>query len=225
MLIPAVCAVAIWAIQRSFNRIIPFILALIGALALIGLVRVVRQFGIGNSDGQSSGFNPLAGIEEMGFSLRVLSTTVTWHEIWGEPYSYGITYLSSLIRNFESFMRIDSLNGAPDYRIMGTELSDRVGAIGGSMIAEAHHNFGPWGIILILCSFGLVIGYFSITAKGATRTAFLGVLMVLFLMHVRNSFTPIPFWAFIGLLVILILRKLPNSFWETMKLDSLSQRS
>lgn len=201
VLTPAVCAVAIWASIHRFNRFLPFVFLLVGALAGISGIRVFRQFGLGGASDAAFDVTPLAAIEEMGFSLRVVFTTVTWHEIWDEPYSYGITYVSSIVRRFESLLGVVQPSG-PDYRIMGTEISHRVGSIGGSMIAEAHHNFGVIGIITILFGLGLLIGFFTQMARTTTNIAILGVVMVLFLMHVRNSFTPIPFWLIIGLLCI-----------------------
>ncbi|GGO21873.1 hypothetical protein GCM10010980_23430 [Corynebacterium marinum] len=177
-------------------------------MSIVSLVRQLRKTGLGEFDFTGAILSPISAVEEMGFSLRVLHTTISWHEIRNEPFYGGVTYMAPFLRFVEGILGFNRLEGQPDYRLMNIEIGERVGQIGGSIIGEAHHNFGFLGIMCVLLAVGVLIGFLTLKARTALVLALLGVITVLFLMHVRNSFAPIPFWFGVGILFVGIAKLL-----------------
>ncbi|AJK69391.1 O-antigen polysaccharide polymerase Wzy [Corynebacterium marinum] len=208
VLIPAVAAAAMWAKFRGVRNSWIFVFGLIGVLSIVSLVRQLRKTGLGEFDFTGAILSPISAVEEMGFSLRVLHTTISWHEIRNEPFYGGVTYMAPFLRFVEGILGFNRLEGQPDYRLMNIEIGERVGQIGGSIIGEAHHNFGFLGIMCVLLAVGVLIGFLTLKARTALVLALLGVITVLFLMHVRNSFAPIPFWFGVGILFVGIAKLL-----------------
>jgi O-antigen polysaccharide polymerase Wzy len=168
-------------------------------LVLIGLVRQTRLTGFAGS-GRSSVGSPLDALAEMGYSLRPTTTVLGWHSA-GEPFREGVTLIAVPLRFLE---RLTGWHGGPpafDDRLFNAEISDRVGPIGGSPIAEGYHNFGVLGVVLLMAVIGFVLGRLERLPCTAWGTAVVGAVLLPMLVQVRNSFAPVPVQLALGLLL------------------------
>lgn len=202
-LFPIVAALAVYIrCHKTPSPKFMVVVVLIG-LITISAVQQVRSQGLGSTSLDSVSASPIKAIEEMGYSARVLVTTIGWHEAAHEPYLSGATYIAPLERGIAGILELPRVEAESDFRLMNVEIASRVGAIGGSIIAEAHHNFGQLGSMLVLGMVGLVASRLSIFPPRPLPLALLGVMASLLLMHVRNSFAPIFAWGTGGLVLIL----------------------
>lgn len=167
--------------------------AIVGGLVVlvgIGIVRQTRLTGIALPSVTSILAAPLDAVAEMGFSLRPVVVVLGWHGS-GEPFRDGSTLIAVPLRFIETL--IGGPGGLPAYddRLFNVEILRRVGPIGGSPVAEAYHNFGTVGVVLLLAALGVMVGRIERgpnTALGAARVA----LLVPLLLQIRNSFAPVP---------------------------------
>lgn len=213
VLIPAVAAVPVLFrdprnralegfVRRPAARV-AMAAALIVLLIGISLVQQVRQSGI-QSLGRPADHrvSALAAVQEMGYTVRVVATSISWHENLHEPYARGATYLAPLTRPVQRALGLPRLDAKSDFGLMNVEIATRIGPIGGSMIGEAHHNFGRAGAVGMLMLVGALASVVDRPRMGAWRTAWLGAVGLLTLMHVRNSFAPMVAWALASALAI-----------------------
>ena len=84
---------------------------------------------------------------------------------------------------------------------MNVEIADRVGPIGGSMIAEAEHNFGLLGVVIIMGLVGAAAAGGTSRRRSAWAQVVMGIIGLLALMHVRNSFAPLFVWGSAALML------------------------
>jgi O-antigen/teichoic acid export membrane protein len=76
---------------------------------------------------------------------------------------------------------------------MSTQVAERVGDVGGSIVAEAYHNFTVFGMLVLLLLCGLGLGWVNERARrGGAWLAAAGVSGYVFLLLVRNSFAQVP---------------------------------
>ena len=178
-------------------------LAVIGLLVGISFVQQVRIAGIQALSGGSTHVeaSALDAVDEMGHSIRVVITSLEWHEDLQEPYLLGETYYSPPIRAFARLMGADREEAATGYSLMNVEIADRVGPIGGSMIAEAEHNFGLPGVVLIMGLVGAAAAGGNSRRRSAWAQVVMGIVGLLALMHVRNSFAPLFVWGSAALML------------------------
>src|SRR5699024_3301914 len=117
------------------------------------------------------------------------------------------TYLVPIQRIFQRVLWLERIPGDQDYGLMNVEVADRVGQIGGSMLGEAHHNFGAIGIMFVLFIVGFTAALFQTRKATPLSLALTGLVAGPALMHVRNSFAPIVSWVLIagGLLITAFL--------------------
>lgn len=198
-LIPLVGALAVYSRHAKMPRARVFVVVSIAVLIAIAAVAQIRASGLLNSSSVNVSATPLKAIEEMGFSIRPLVVSIDWHEHAREPYKFGATYWAPFERGIAGLAGASQLPANEDYRLMNVEIADRVGQIGGSIIAEAHHNFGSLGVAGVMSLTGLAVGLMARGNGGPRGEALLGIFAILLLMHVRNSFAPLPAWGFFGL--------------------------
>lgn len=211
--IPVLGAIVAWAASPTSSRLRAWLLsprgvvaagiALLVALNGISLVQQVRLAGLAALNPSQVAARPIDAVEEMGFTLRVVTVSRQWHDDNQEPFLDGATYWATLDRSLTPALGLFRLPATSDPRLMNVEIDRRVGAIGGSMIAEAHHNFAAPGTFVVLALFGAAAGAVS-RPRGAWTAALAGPLSVLELMHVRNSFAPIPMWAGAAALILAV---------------------
>jgi O-antigen polysaccharide polymerase Wzy len=196
--IPLIAAVGVLGCTHSMPRARGFWLAAAGVLIAISVVSQVRVHGVANTTASDIALSPVAAVEEMGHSIRPLTVSVGWHEGGRRPYLWGATYVAPLDRQVRRLLGLPVRATADDFRLMNVEVAARIGAIGGSTIAEAHHNGGVPGVLIVMTLIGGLAGRLFAEKRSAVRIALSGVVAVLLLMHVRNSFAPIPGWAVMG---------------------------
>lgn len=201
-LIPVVAALAVYARTHRMPRSRYFVAVLVVGLLGVSFVQQVRADGLGETSLGSVSASPVKAIEEMGYSARVVVTSVDWHENSGDPWRGGATYWAPIERGVQGVLGLDRVDANQDFRLMNVEIGSRVGQIGGSIIAEAHHNFGPFGVIVVCLLAGFVLGRSTRSTAAANRLAVGGIVMVLLLMHVRNSFAPVVAWALAAFLLL-----------------------
>lgn len=207
VLMPGVAAIIVYMCIREDR---PRWLLLVGSaviLLTIPVVKELRKLGIGQtSEGIEVDFNFLEGIEEMGASARVVYTSVDWHVLNNESFRFGETYYTYGYRILRSLLGLDNIPARLDYGLMNVEVSSRVGNIGGSLIAEAHHNFGLLGVVIVPLLLGLAVSIAAANVRNSTGLAFLGLVTVCIMMHVRNTFGPLLLWAVVGVAVIVLAK-------------------
>lgn len=190
VLYPAAVALSVLSYRKAPPRLRIVLPSLALGLAAAGVAKQVRQEGIGQGGLKSAMWDPLAGLSELGQTIRVVTETIRWHEGNYEPYMLGSTYTVSVVRVFENLGGTRP-EASEDFRLFNIEIANRVGPIGGSIIGEAHHNFALIGVVLVMLLMGVVVGLFSRQALKpfplAIYVAFAGPMIV----HVRNSFVPV----------------------------------
>jgi hypothetical protein len=132
------------AVEVRQGRRVPTVLAVpavLVILVLIGLVRQTRAEGVTSlfRDGWFS--SPMDSVAEMGHSLYPTVVVERWHDT-GEPFAHGVTLVAVPIRLIERLTGWHGGPPAPDYRLFNVEILNRVGPIGGSLIAEGYRNAG-----------------------------------------------------------------------------------
>jgi hypothetical protein len=203
-LFPLIAALAVFIRCRKTPSFASMVVCVLIGLVAISAVQQVRSQGLGDTSLHEVSASPIKAIEEMGYSARVIVTTIGWHEAAHEPYMAGATYAAPLERGLAGVLGLPREDAETDFRLMNAEIAHRVGPIGGSIIAEGHHNFGVAGILLALALAGFLASRLCIVPPRPVPLAFLGVAAALLLMHVRNSFAPIFAWGTGGVALILL---------------------
>lgn len=202
VLFPAVAALAVAGARRKVLSTRTFLVTCLLALLAISFVGQVRVAGLSSIGSSNVVVSPVRAIEEMGYSVRPLTASIQWHEAGHEPYLLGSTYTGPFDRQIQGMAGQEVPDATRDPRLMNVEIAERVGNIGGSIIAEAHHNWGSPGVGAILLATGFLVGRMFRRGMGPVGIALSGDLSVLLLMHVRNSFAPLPGWGAVGVLLV-----------------------
>jgi O-antigen polysaccharide polymerase Wzy len=211
VLFPTFAALTIYAYRRIPMRGARAALLAIGLLSAIAMIRDLRQVGIGSASSAQLGANPLDGLAEMGSSLRPVAEVVFWHEM-GDRLDDGATYWAPIDRSL--YYVIPGWTRLPiekDSRVMTNLVMDRVGPIGFSIIAEAYRNFAATGALVILFLVGLFLGQVDSWPTSVTRLCATGVVLTGLLLHVRNSFVPLPAHFVIGFALIALMHFLSRA--------------
>lgn len=188
----------------------PLVVSVVSLLAAISVIRVSRGYGISEYKLQWADLSPLEGLTELGFTQYVVEKVWLWHVVLNESYRDGLTYREPFVR------LVNALTGAgltesPDHLgLMNVETGSRLGQVGGSLIGEALHNFGPVGAIFVVALVGLTLSLLQGSARTMSGLACLGLVTFLVLWHVRNSFVPVPSQLIYGMALILLLQVIPE---------------
>lgn len=204
VLMPLTAAAAVFAYGRPPTTTKVFWIGVVAILSVISVGRQVREVGVGMLKQSPLDWSPIGSLEELGYSVRVVATSVQWHGAQNEPFAHGRTYWTPFMRLLQSLFGMQKTPADTDYGLMNVEISDRVDTIGGSIIGEAHHNFGALGVIIIMFLWGLLIRFAYMRVRSAASLAGIGVISILFLMHVRNAFTAVPLWLVSGIAMVAI---------------------
>lgn len=178
------------------------LLCILVALTVISGVQQLRITGAGDIGDGGATISPLAAIEEMGGSVRVVVTSLEWHNWNHEQYAYGLTYTTPFSRAISAILGTPRPTADSDWGLMNVAIADRVGQIGGSIIGEAHHNFGWTGVFIVAVIAGIVSAVFAVGENRRATAPLAGLATLLLLMHVRNSFAPLLLWCVIGIFAI-----------------------
>jgi hypothetical protein len=181
------------------------LIAAVALLSVIGVVKDVRQVGLDNLDQVATSATPLAAVGELGGTINVVEMSLRWHVANDEPYLGGATYWAPVDRLLRQATGLPYPDALDDDRLMNTEISEREGPIGGSVIAEAHHNFGLGGVVAVPFVLGLGLALLERSRPRPYTDAVIGILMLNLLTHVRNAFVPIPFEVGVGVALLAVL--------------------
>lgn len=211
VLFPFTAFVGVLARHRKMPRLRTVVVSTLILLTVIANVKTVRQVGLSDLDQAQLGLTPLAAVAEMGYTLRTVQAEESWHAGGVDEREHGVTYAAPV----ERLLGRAHILGPPppsasDWRLMNVETRAREGNIGGSVVAEAAHNFGDWGVVLVLVLFGLIAAALDGTTVRLRNDLFLGLIFTVMLQHVRNSFTPVPLQLLVGAVffavVLMVLR-------------------
>ena len=153
VLFPCAVVAAVIATRRSMPGLkvtLPVVVLLLSVIAIVSQTRA------GNRDNVQ--FSPMAGLSEMGSSLQVVSGAISWHTIGSEPFANGGSYIAPIADAVDRYLLREPVTPErQNSAYMSTQVSQRIGSVGGSIIGEAYHNFSTWGAaaVLFLCGYGL----------------------------------------------------------------------
>lgn len=204
VLIPLMAALAVSARNgRAFSIKTSALFAAI-VLSLISLVREIRQVGIGGLKTTYLDGNVFDALAEMGNTLRPVAVVIGWVSN-GEPQLEGASYWAPIERALCTLTPFTQcLPSSEDYRLMNVVVSQRVGNIGFSPIAEAYFNFGIVGVAAVMLIVGITMGLLTRLRRTPTANAAAGVVLVVLLYNVRNAFVPVPVHLGIGMTVLIL---------------------
>lgn len=179
------------------------LLGALSALAAASGVKSARAFGAAEYSWSAKELSPFSALEELGFTQHVVERVYEWHQMDGEPLRLGVTYIEPFARAVNRVFGIEVLPVHPDYiGLMNVETEQRLGQVGGSVIAEGIHNFGAVGAIAVLFFMGAVLALATTRVQSPRGLAVAGLIAFAFLWHVRNSFVPIPMMLVAGGILI-----------------------
>ena len=186
-----------WAL--SAGRTCAFAMAL---LLIIPAVKEVRHTGLRGLPDLVLELRVFDAFVEMGGSLHPVEKVVRWHAE-GEPLEMGSSYWAPLERAAARILPgVDAGAAENDLRIMNVLVTDRVGAIGFSPVAEAYRNFGAVGVVLVMALLGAAFARIDRIQDGSLAVLVIATVYLSLLTNVRNSFISVPAQCGVGLLLI-----------------------
>lgn len=173
-------------------------------LALIAIIREVRQVGLESFNLSETHFSPQDALAELGGSLRPVTVVVLWHRA-GEDLIQGASYWAPVERALFRLipdLNVQHISAYEDDRLLNVLIQSRVGFIGFSPIAEAYYNFGNIGVLIVMMLTGLVLGYLDRMATTRLNQAVIGVVLVPLLIQIRNAFVQVPTQIILGFITL-----------------------
>ena len=199
ILFPVAGAAASLGLQR---RLLSPFKALIAAVILLGLIAAIRELrrtGVREADDLAVSVSPVDGLMELGSSLRPVREAFLWIQ-QGDEYSRGASFWAPFDRALYHVIPGWSRPAAElDERLLKNIVEQRAGAIGFSNLAESYYNLGPWGVLLEFMAIGFLFGKMDFWPARAHLQTIAGVCLIPLLVHVRNTFTPVPAQVIVGL--------------------------
>jgi hypothetical protein len=164
----------------------------VALLAVIPIVREVRNTGLSGLPDAVLAPRLYEALAEMGGSLNPVEKVVRWHAE-GEPFDAGRSYWAPIERAAARLLPGLAVSVADnDMRITSVLVTDRVGAIGFSPVAEAYRNFGGAGVVLVLGLFGAALAAIDSLRERRLAVFALAIVYVPMLMNIRNTFIFVP---------------------------------
>lgn len=207
IMFPGVIAAIIFAKRVGpkpvYNRLSAALLVGVIILSVVAGIRITRQVGLANSVSGAMVLLPQDGLAELGGTLRAVRETLIWRSE-GDPLAFGATYWAPWERGFSRFLG-SQLPAEQDDRLMNVVVRERVGTIGFSSAAEAYRNFGIFGVGVVHFVIGFFLGIFDYWPTRRLNLLLGGVVMYPLIVHVRNSFTPVPAMWSVALCLVLVM--------------------
>jgi hypothetical protein len=181
-------------------------IALLAALlTLIPVVREVRQTGLRGLAGAVTEIRIYEAFAEMGASLHPVEKVVRWRA-QGDPLEGGGSYWAPIERAAARLLPgLSSVAAEDDLRIANVLVTDRVGAIGYSPVAEAYRNFGALGVVFVFALIGAGLAGIDTIRTRRTAVLTLAIVYAPLLVNIRNSFVSVPAHCAFGAALILAL--------------------
>lgn len=205
VMFPAAAASVVLAYRVRMPRVRWLAFIMLASVTVIGLIRAFRLGGAAGITWYDISQAPIRGFAELGYTIRVVQTSFLWHDVRSEPFRDGATYSGWIVRLLDSQVLQRALP-SPDFRLMNVEISQRIGGLGGSVIGEAHHNFGLVGGLVLLGLLGFALAWIGRAPRTSFGAAVVGIVAVPLFLHVRNSFAPVVFSLICGLVLLQICR-------------------
>lgn len=175
---------------------------LIGLLIVIPSVREIRNTGLQGLPDAALELHMFDAFVEMGGSLHPVEKVVRWRAE-GDPLDMGSSYWAPVERAAARVLPGLQISAAEDdMRIMNVLVTDRVGPIGFSPVAEAYRNFGAVGVVLVLGLLGAGLAAVDGIADRGLAVLAIAIFYVPLLTNVRNSFVSVPLQCGVGLLFV-----------------------
>jgi hypothetical protein len=190
-----------WVLSPA--KVCAFVAAL---LVIIPTVRDIRTTGLQGLPDKVLELRLFDGFVEMGGSLHPVEKVVRWRAE-GDPLEMGASYWAPIERAAGRILPgMRTAAAEHDMRIMNVLVTDRIGPIGFSPVAEAYRNFGPVGVVFVLGLIGALLARIDRIADRRAAVLVIAMLFVPLLVNVRNSFVSVPFQCGLGVLLVLALR-------------------
>lgn len=181
------------------------------AVALLTVTSIIRQTRNGGFrallDPTGVAAEPLHGLAELGFSIRPVVEVQQWMAGGLEPW-HGQTLVAPFIRALERVAGIAPAGGV-DLRIFSVEIQTRVGAIGGSPVAEGLRNGGLLFAVGLMLVIGIVVGAVDRLPSTPLTSAIVVLFLVPLLIDIRNDFAAVAGRWVIGVIVVAIVVNWP----------------
>jgi hypothetical protein len=175
---------------------------LIGLLIVIPSVREIRNTGLQGLSDAALELRMFDAFVEMGGSLHPVEKVVRWRAE-GEPLDMGSSYWAPIERAAARVLPGVEISAAEDdMRIMNVLVTDRVGPIGFSPVAEAYRNFGAVGVVLVLGLLGAGLAGIDRIPNRKVAVLAIAIFYVPLLTNVRNSFVSVPLQCGAGILFV-----------------------
>lgn len=164
----------------------------VALLVVIPIVREVRNTGLSGLSDAVLAPRLYEALAEMGGSLNPVEKVVRWRAE-GEPFDAGRSYWAPIERAAARLLPGLAVSAADnDMRITSVLVTDRVGAIGFSPVAEAYRNFGAAGVVIVLGLFGAALAAIDSIRERRLAVFALAIVYVPMLMNIRNTFIFVP---------------------------------
>lgn len=187
VLLPALAGLVVEARRRRLLWRWSYALGAVVALALGALIRVGRQGG----GWSAAAMSPVDGLAEMGYSIRPVVLSWTWHGPGAEPFVGWGTYWAWLDRLLDRLTGLGHVTADSDPRVFNSVMLERVGPIGGSPVAEAFRSQGVLAVAVVMLAVGLMLAMLDRLPTLPMANALVGGSSFILLLWVRNSFTPV----------------------------------
>ena len=204
VLLPAAAYLVVRARNRRVRLRWWFVPILALGLSAGAVIRSARDIGLAAFTGRVDA-SPLAGLTELGYTIRPVAQVLDWQS-YGEPMVGWGTYLNPVVRAFAPYLPLGVPRAVDDPTAFNVVVSERVGQIGGSVIAEAYRAGGLGCLVIIMGALGLVTFAVDRSTPTPRIDFFVGGLTFVLLLWIRNTFVPVPFQVLLlGLLTLVAL--------------------
>lgn len=188
-----------------------FIVGAVVILSFASLLREIRMEGVTKVEWRWEVINPANTMRELGQSLRPTYETIRWIDD-GDQFLEGASFWSPIERGFIRLFPIQEREIVDEDRQMTVLVSQRVGPIGFSPVAEAYYNFGSVGVPVVMAIMGLIVSSLGMAVATPFGRAVMLATLVPLLIFVRNSFSQVPGQIVIGLSLVTAVWLLTSAF-------------
>ena len=177
--------------------------SIVAVLWVGAVVGVARQGAVRDNFATATAASPLDALLEMGGSLYTVSLFDDWLKN-GDSLQLGGGYWLPFERGIGFVLPAMRSDLASDPRSASQVLLSRTSGLGGSVVAEAFYNFGPFAPLVVFVPIGYLMAYLDRAAYTPTSLAWLVVLFYPLLMEVRGWFISVPAIVALGAVPLIL---------------------